>query len=274
MLRVFVDTGSSIKFDEREKLNLEIIPLKILLGEKEYEDGVDLSIDTFYDFLLNTKSFPKTSLPNLEKVKESVENFTKNGDEVLILTISSEISGAHNAIRLLFEDNPKVCVFDTRLAVGGIRLLVEEINRNRNESIDVIVDKLKKLIPRIKILAIPETLEYLMRGGRLSKTEWLLGTVLKIKPVISFKDGKVSVDAKKIGIKNAMKYITTELERLGVDENYPIIASYTYNENNLKDLIAMTNEKYRPLMSKFDNIDPAIAAHWGPNAYGFIFVTK
>ena len=113
-----------------------------------------------------------------------------------------------------------------------------------------------------------------MRGGRLSKTEWLLGTVLKIKPIITFKDGKVCVDAKKIGIKHSMKYIVSELDRLGVDENYPIVASYTYKDQNLKNLIEMTDKKYLPLMSQFDNLDPAIAAHWGPNAFGFIFVTK
>ncbi len=274
MLRVFVDTGSSIKFEEKEKYNVEILPLKILMADEEYLDGVTLSIEEFYNKLFATKKIPKTSLPGLEDVKAQVEKFTNAGDDVLILTISGEISGSFNAIKLLFEDNKKVRVFDSRLAVGGIRILVEEINRNRDKSLDEIEEKLKNLIPRVKILAIPETLEYLMRGGRLSKTEWLLGTVLKIKPIITFRDGKVCVDAKKIGLKHSMKYIVSELDRLGVDENYPIVASYTYKDQNLKNLIEMTDKKYLPLMSQFDNLDPAIAAHWGPNAFGYIFVTK
>jgi DegV family protein with EDD domain len=274
MLRVFVDTGSSIKFEEKEKYNVEILPLKILMADEEYLDGVTLSIEEFYNKLFATKKIPKTSLPGLEDVKAQVEKFTNACDNVLILTISGEISGSFNAIKLLFEDNKKVRVFDSRLAVGGIRILVEEINRNRDKSLDEIEEKLKNLIPRVKILAIPETLEYLMRGGRLSKTEWLLGTVLKIKPIITFRDGKVCVDAKKTGLKHSMKYIVSELDRLGVDENYPIIASYTYKDQNLKSLIEMTDKKYLPLMSQFDNLDPAIAAHWGPNAFGYIFVTK
>lgn len=274
MLRVFVDTGSSIKLDEKEKYNVEILPLKILMADTEYLDGINLSIEEFYTKLFETKKMPKTSLPSLEDVKNQVEKFTNAGDDVLILTISGEISGSFNAIKLVFEDNTKVRVIDSRLAVGGIRLLVEEINKNRDRSLDEIEAKINNLIPRIKVLAIPETLEYLMLGGRLSKTEWLLGTVLKIKPVITFKDGKVCVDAKKMGIKNSMKHIVSELDRLGVDENYPIIASYTYKDQNLKNLIEMTNPKYLPLMSEFDNLDPAIAAHWGPNAFGFIFVTK
>ncbi len=244
------------------------------MADEEYLDGVNLSIEEFYNKLFATKKMPKTSLPSLEYVKEEVEKFTDAGDDVLILTISGEISGSFNAIKLLFEDNKKVRVVDSRLAVGGIRILVEEINKNRDKSLDEIEEKLKNLIPRIKILAIPETLEYLMKGGRLSKTEWLLGTVLKIKPVITFKDGKVCVDAKKIGLRHSMKYIVSELDRLGVDENYPIVASYTYKDQNLKNLIEMTDKKYLPLMSQFDNLDPAIAAHWGPNAFGFIFVTK
>ena len=274
MLRVFVDTGSSIKFDEKEKYNVEILPLKILMADEEYLDGVNLSIEEFYKKLFAIKKMPKTSLPSLEYVKEEVEKFTDAGDDVLILTISAEISGSFNAIKLLFEDNKKVRVIDSRLAVGGIRILVEEINKNRDKSLDEIEEKVKNLIPRVKILAIPETLEYLMRGGRLSKTEWLLGTVLKIKPIITFKDGKVCVDAKKIGLKHAMKHIVSELDRLGVDENYSIVPSYTYKDENLQKLIEMADKKYIPLMSQFDNLDPAIAAHWGPNAFGFIFVTK
>ena len=128
------------------------------------------------------------------------------------------------------------------------------------------------MIPKVKILAIPETLEYLMKGGRLSKAEWLIGTVLKIKPVITFKDGKVRVEAKKIGLKNAMNYIVEKLKTLGVDENYPIIASYTLHTDNLEKLIESSQVNRDNLV--FDDLSFSIASHWGPNAFGFIFVTK
>ena len=274
MLRILVDSGSSIKLDECEKYNVELIPLNILLGEKEYQDGYNLPMEEFYDFLIKQKGFPKTSLPNLVDIQEKVEGYVNQGDDVIILTISSKISGTNNAIKLLFDGNEKVKVLDSEMAVGGMRLIVDEINRNRDKSLDEIEKLVNDLIPRIKIMAIPETLNYLFRGGRLSRVEWLIGSVLMIKPIIGFKNGKVSVIAKKIGLKNGMKYIAEALKNLECDENYDIIASYTYDRKNLDELIAMTDEKYKPQIRVYDNLDPAIACHWGPNAFGFIFVAK
>ena len=274
MLRVFVDSGSSIKQEEKEKYNVEIIPLRFSLGEEEYLDGIDLSIDEFYDKLTNKKLFPKTSLPNLAELEERVNNFIAKGDEVIIITISSGISGTFNAIKNLFVENDKVYVVDSLSAVGGIKILVEEINRNRNQSTEIILEKLNKLIPRIKIMAIPETLDYLFKGGRLSKKEWLIGSILKIKPIISIINGNVKVLSKKIGIKNSMKYVCDGLSLNECDISYPIIPSYTYNRENVDLLISMTDEKYKKYMNDYDNLDPVIAAHWGPNAFGYIFVGK
>ena len=273
MLRLLVDSGASIKKEECEKYNVELIPLKILLGETEYRDGDNLSIDDFYKYLLGKNSFPKTALPDLGEVEEKVNGYTQAGDDVIILTISSKISGWNNAARLLFDGNPKVKIIDSCMAVGGMRLIVDLINKNRDKSLDEIEEKVNELIPRIQIMAIPEKLDYLFKGGRLSRMEWLIGSVLMIKPIIGFKDGKVSVLGKKIGLKSGMKAIADAL-KLGVDEDYDIIASYTYDKKNLDNLIDMTDEEFRPLIRVEDNLDPAIACHWGPNAFGFIFVSK
>ena len=272
MLRVLVDSGCSIKLEECEKYNIELIPLNILLGDKEYLDGINLSMDEFYKFLIDEKGFPKTSQPNLQEIEEKVNKYVGEGDDVVILTISSKISGTNNAIKMLFEGNKKVKVLDSCLAVGGMRLIVNEINKNRNKSLDEIEIEVKKLIPRIKVMAIPETLDYLFRGGRLSRMEWLIGSMLKIKPIIGFKDGKVSVLTKKIGLKSGMKYIAESLKEC--DENYEIIPSYTYDRKNLQMLKDITDKKYFSQMKVEDHLDPAIGCHWGPNAFGYIFVTK
>ena len=274
MLRVYVDSGSSIKMFEKEKYGVEIIPLKILLGDKEYDDGVNLSMEEFYHQLIDNKVFPKTSLPSLVKYEDEINELTQNGDDVIIITISSKISGTYNFIRLLFEDNPKVKVIDSCLAVGGIRLLVDEINKYREKTVEFIVEKVQSLVKRIKIMAIPETLTYLFRGGRLSKTEWIVGSALHINPIITFKEGKVKVDCKKRGLRHGMQYIVESLKRLKCDKNYEIIASYTYDQTNLDKLISMTDEEYLPQIKVHDNLDPAIACHWGPNAFGYIFVTE
>ena len=133
MLKIFVDSGSSIKQDEKEQYGVEIIPLRYLLGETEYQDGIDLTIDEFYDKLINEKLFPKTSLPYLDELEERVTRFTNEGHDVLIISISSGISGTFNAFTTLFAENKKVRVVDSWSAVGGIKILVEEANKMKGD---------------------------------------------------------------------------------------------------------------------------------------------
>ena len=271
MIKVFVDSGSSIKQHEKELYNVELIPLKILINNVEYLDGVNLDINTFYDGLMNSKEFPKTSLPCLETTKKEIMKYVDNGDEVIILTISSGISGTYNAIRLLFENQPKVHVIDTETAVGGIKILVKEINKYIDKTIDFIIKKVNTLKKKIRVFAVPETLKYLHKGGRLSTIGYTSGTLLNIKPVIELRN-TVSVANKTIGIKKAINIIVSKLNNC--DINYPIIPSYTYNDENLNLLIEKTEKKYQDIMIEKDNLDPAIASHWGPNAFGYIYVEK
>ena len=276
MIKVFVDSGSSIKQSEKEKFGVEILPLKIMLGEKEYLDGIDLSMDIFYDALINQNLFPKTSLPSLGETEKQVKSCIENGDDVIILTISSGISGTYNAFKRFFASEPKARVIDSKTAVGGMRILVNEINKYRDKSLDFVEEKLLELIPRIKVVAVPETLDYLQKGGRLSKSAWAVGSLLQLKPLISLDstDGRVKVLGKAMGKRRAMEALAETLKSFDCDENYEIVPSYTYDEKNLDQLIAMTDEKYHAQMTEYDNLDPAIACHWGPSAYGYIFVSK
>lgn len=276
MIRVFVDSGSSIKQNEKEKLGVEIMPLNITLGEKEYIDGVNLSNDEFYHALIEEKIFPKTSLPSLGDAERAVMEYVNNGDEVIILPISSEISGTYNSLKMMFSDCEKVRVIDTKTAVGGIRILVEEINKYRDRAIDFIERKLYDLIPRIRIIAIPDTLEYLYRGGRLSKTALIAGSISKIKPLIGIDSitGKVKSFGKGLGRRRAMQLLTDYLKTERCSKKHSIVPSFTYNKANLEELISMTDKQYHSQMTEFDDLDHAIACHWGPNAFGYIFVAE
>lgn len=270
MIKIFVDSGSSIKQNEKGKYGVEILPLRISFGDKEYLDGVDLSHDEFYELLKNG-NFPKTSLPSLLDAEHDVKKCVDEGYDVIVLTISSGISGTHNALKNLFSNEPKVRVIDSKSAVGGMKLLVLEANKYLNESLDFVEEKINALIPRIKILAVPETLDYLHKGGRLSKAAWAFGTILKIKPIMSLSN-TVKVVGKTIGIKPAMKYLRSELEKC--DLSYPIIPSYTHVHDNLDELIEKTADEYKNVMIEKDDIDLAIAAHWGPGTFAYIFVEK
>ena len=123
MIRIIVDSGSSIKQSEKDMYNVDIIPLKIIFDGKEYLDGIDLSNEEFYDFLMNQNKFPKTSLPCFEDIEKLVNGYIEQGDQVLIITISSKISGTYNALKLFFENQKDVYVYDSLNAVGAISFL-------------------------------------------------------------------------------------------------------------------------------------------------------
>lgn len=274
MIKIFVDSGSSIKPYEAEGLGVTVLPLHITMNGKEYRDGEGLTTEEFYRMLIEDKIFPKTSLPSLAEAEEKVREFTEKGDHVIFLTISSGLSGTYSAISGLFDGDPLVHVIDTKSAVGGIRILVEEINKNIDEPIEDILKMINDLIPRIKVVAVPETLEYLHRGGRLSRSEWKIGEVLGIKPLLGFEDGRVKVFGKVRGVKKAAKALADMLIEWGCDTSYPIIPSYTYNKRNMELLLESTKERYLPAMGEPDDLDHAIACHWGPGAFGYIFVGK
>lgn len=245
-----------------------------MMGDVEYEDGTELSTKDFYKKMQENKnSFPKTSLPYLDRMKEKVEKYTSQGHDVILLSISSKISGACNAYKSTFKDNPKVHVVDTLSVVGGVRILVDVILKNLDKAVDYILNKIDQIIPKIRVIAIPSTLDYLFAGGRLSKKDWLFGSILNIKPIITIKDGRVCVYGKKIGLKNAMKYIVNEYETK-VDENYVTVPSYSYSNENLQSIISMTNDKYKQNFTPQDDICHVIACHWGPGAFGYVFVEK
>lgn len=165
----------------------------------------------------------------------------------------------------------KVSVVDSQTAVGGMKILVHEINKYRDKTLEFVNEKLRKLISKIRVYAVPETLTYLHRGGRLSSVGYAAGTILRIKPIIELRH-KVSVASKTIGLKKAMNFIMSKLSMC--DINYPIVPSYTYNSENLDLMIEKSDKIYKDIMIEKDNLDPAIACHWGPNAFGFIFVSK
>lgn len=274
MLRVIVDSGSSIKQEEKEKYGVEIIPLHINLDGKEYRDGIDLSNDEFYKALTVDKIFPKTSLPSMALVEDMINGYVEAGDEVIYLALSSGLSGTYNTIRMLFEGNDKVRVIDSLSAAGGIRILVEEINKDRSRSLDQIAARLADIIPRMRLLAIPETLEYLYRGGRLSKSGYLIGGMLGIVPIIGIKDGKPIAAGKKRGMKAATQFVLDKMDEFGVDDEHSIVAEYSYTKENITSLTEKLKEEYKEKISAYDDLSPTIASHWGPNAFGFFFVSK
>lgn len=272
MLRIIVDSSASIKREELNQYGADLLPIYVQMGEQTWLDGADLDLHEFYRLLTQEKLFPKTALPSLGYARELVERYTDQGDRVLIIALSSELSGTYQALTMLFEDNPLVTVFDSRMAVGGTRFLVMEARRHDDLPMPELLGRLEALIPRVRLAACPETLDYLLAGGRLSKAAWMVGSLLQLRPVLCFKDGGLGVSVKKRGVKQAMQYIADTVAADGVDPAFGIVASFTYDRTNLDKLMAMTDPALLAHITAYDDVCPTIACHWGPNGFGYVYV--
>ena len=204
MIKILIDTASDITMQEAQELGIDAIPIEVRFGNESFLDGFNLSHKKFFEKLIKGDEFPQTSQINEFRFEEEFKKLTKNGDEVICITLSSKLSGTYNcalAASKSFQD--KVFVVDSLNATIGERILCELALRliKEGKTAKEIVEQLNKQKQRIKLLAVLDTLKYLKKGGRISPLVALTGEVFSIKPVVSVVDGEVKLVGKAIGSK-------------------------------------------------------------------------
>jgi len=278
-LKIITDSSSDYTQDEAQKLGITLLPLTLNYGNKSYKDGIDITKDEFYDLLINQHQYPKTSQPTSDTFEKLFNDAKDANETVLVLLIANSLSGSYANACLAKEkvqyDN--IYVVDSCTTIGGLQILVEHALKLEKEGKDIheIVDALNQLKKRIVVVAIMNTLEYLVKGGRLSNVEGLLGNLLNLKPTIKFKeDGSIAVIGKSFGRIRANIHITKFFKANPADENYPIYYYYSYNQSNLMNLIEKLKKENLYREGKIVNLSPVVGCHIGDNAYALIYVRK
>ena len=164
---------------------------------------------------------------------------------------------------------------DSLSATAGVRLLVSIAKERieQGQSIEAIVSMLEEIKSKIHIFAAVDTLDYLCKGGRLSKTAATIGEMANIKPVITVHEGTVEVAGKRLGINKTISFLAKKLEEFKPDPKYPIYALYTYGEENLQKMIQKLEAKDYPLAHTLQ-LGSVIGTHIGPNAFGICYIEK
>ena len=280
-IKILIDSTSDISIDEAKELGIELIPLKVSFGEKEYLDGVDLLPKQFYEKLIETDKLPKTSQITPDRFLDSYEKLTSDGSRLLVITISSKLSNTYNSAVLASQEyKDKVFVVDSLNAAVGERLLCEYAIRliKQGFDIDLILRKLNKAKHRIKLIAVVGTLEYLKNGGRISKTVAFVGEVLSIKPVIAIQDGEVKLVGKARGSKRANNLLNELISSTkGIDFKMPVGAVYTgLSDATLNKYIEDQRFVWEPYVDEVPKhiVGSTIGTHVGPGALGVAFFEK
>ena len=276
MIRILVD--SSADYELPELKDMEFIPITVTLDEKDYRDGLDLNKNQLYEMLDGTDLFPKTAQPSPAEFADIFEDVKEKGDELICFLLSSALSGTYQSAALAktIAGYDKIYLIDTLNATHGIRLMVEYAQKLIAEGISAteIVEKVEELKPRIRIMAGVDTLEFLCRGGRLSRTVATIGELANLKPVVALSpEGKVEMIGKALGRVKAIGFLMKQLENVDIDPDFPLYTLYSYGTENTEKLEEKIQKAGYSVKSRLQ-IGATIGAHVGSGAFGFTFVAK
>ena len=274
MIRIITDSAADFSPQELEQRNISCIGLKVMFGDTEYEDNVNLTKDRFYELLLAEPQLPKTSQASPQVLMDLFEDVREAGEEAIYICLSSALSGTYQTACMTRDmtEWDGCHVFDGRNATGGQRLLVEYACalRDAGKTAAEILTALEDIRDRIVLFACIDTLEYLYKGGRISQTVYKLGTLANIKPIISIEtDGTIAIPAKAMGMRKGMDILCKHLQN--PDSAFPVYAMYTNNISVAQTLAQkMGGGDDYPIIQ----VGAAIGSHIGPDACGVVYIEK
>lgn len=277
-IRILTDSAADFTKEEYKEYGIEFLPLIVSFGEVDYYDNETLDANEFYQKLVSSNALPKTSQITPFRYEEKLEEMTENGDTVIIITLSSKLSGTYKAACNAALEFKNVYVVDSLSATIGQKLLCKYAAMLVKEGLeaDEIVARLNEKKHTIRIFAAVDTLDYLKKGGRVSAAVALAGNILNLKPIVSLVNGEVKMVGKAIGNRRANKAITDLVAATaGIDYKLPIGTVYAGDKDNLVKFISDSSHLFASIEGLEQClIGPTIGTHVGPGAFGIAYFEK
>lgn len=280
MVRIISDSTCDMIKELQDKYDIQIIPLHILLGEEEYEDGISITPEKIFAWADANKSTPKTSAISMDKAIEVFRPILDAGDEIISFCISETMSTSGNVMRLAAEElnaSDRVHVVNSKNLSNGISILAIEaaLAAKEGKSAKEILEMLDDMIPRIRVSFVVDTLTYLHRGGRCSGLAAMAGSLLKLHPQIVVEDGVMHAEKKYRGQldKASITYVK-DLEE-GLRKADPARMFITHSQDPAKG--PAEAKKFIESLGVFDEIivshvGSVISSHCGPGTLGIIYL--
>ena len=273
--RIIVDSTTELMPEYRERV--KVIPLIVRFGEEEYIDGVTIDHKTFYEKLIESDVLPATSQANPDTFMKAFDEIKAAGESAVVITLSSKLSGTYQSAIIAAEDYDNIYVVDSGTVTIGASILTELALKYLDEGMDAraVAEKLEEDKKKIHIVALVDTLEYLKKGGRISKTVAFAGTLLNIKPVISVTDGEINMLGKARGSKMGNNLLVQEIEKAGgIDFSKPVLLGYSgLSDILLKKYIEDSRHIWDSNLEsvRYTTIGSVIGTHAGPGAIAVAF---
>ena len=278
MIKLMIDSAADIGRDEAAAKGIIMVPMLITIGEEEFYDGVDLSAQRFWEKMVESDVLPKTSLINDFRWEEAFAEHTKGGDELIVITISSKLSGTYESAKRAAENFANsVYVIDSLNACVGERLLCEYAQRliKQGLSAQEIVTELEEKKTKLKVMALLGTLEYLKKGGRISTTVAFAGELISLKPVVGVVNGEVKLLGKAIGSKKGNNLLNKLVQEAGgIDFSMPVATVWSGLDTAMLDkYVADSASLWSGCIASVPKflLGATIGTHVGPGAVGVAF---
>ena len=276
-VRIITDSACDIPPEEARALGIEVLPITVMFGDREYLDGVTLSNRAFFEKLVESDALPHTCQITPFQYGEAFRAAREAGEEAVCLTLSGRLSGCWNSACLAAEDYENVTVVDSENVSIGQRTLALLAARLRDEGLSAaqIAAALEVQKKRVRLLALLDTLEYLKKGGRISPAVAFAGGILSIKPVVAVQKGEVALIGKARGSKNGNNLLTQFIEQSGgIDFSMPYALGYSglsdaLLQKYIRDSEALYKDHVREL--PVCCIGSTIGTYAGPGAVGVAF---
>jgi len=267
-VKIVTDSIGDVPSQAIEELGITIIPLYVHFGNESYRDGIDLTTEQFYDKLRHSEILPTTSVPPLGTFVEAYDRLAEETDEIAVITLSSKLSATYEAALQAMKQMKRKCrveIIDSLTAIMGEGLIVIAAAKaaNSGASLDEVINITHHNVKRADMRIAFDTLEYLKRGGRIGKAQAFLGSMLKVHPILSIKDGEVVPSARERSRAKATDYLYNFATSFSHIEEMAVEDATTPDEvDKLVERLSSRFPKERIYRSK---VSPVVGTHVGPH---------
>lgn len=276
--RIIVDSTADLVPEIEQRVH--IVPLTVHFGQEEYIDGVTIDHKTFYEKLVESDVLPTTSQATPDAFMKEFDKVKEAGEAAVVITLASKFSGTYQSATIAAEDYENIYIVDSSSAAMGSGILVELAFRLLDEGkgaeeIAAILEEEKK---KIVVVALVDTLEYLKKGGRISKAVAFAGGVLNINPVLSVIDGEINMLGQARGSKMGNNLLVQEIDKAGgIDFSKPVLLGYSgISDALLKKYIEDSRHIWEGNLDevRYTTVGSVIGTHAGPGAVVVAFFKK
>jgi len=275
MIKIIVDGSADMPKGWAEQYEFEIVPIPIQIGNETYYQGVDINPDQFYQLVENQENQPKTAAPSPSRIRELIERVAEIGDTVLSINVSGKMSATVRMVQQAAEElkhKINVIPFDSDAGSAVLAIMAREarLRERAGQSLEEIIEALNKIREQVLVVLTLDSLEFAYRSGRVGALQAALTSFLKIKPIITLKEGMLSVSDMVRTRKKSLERIIAKVKDQFGDEPIKVAIVHSQDQDTADLLKEMIENVMNTTETFFTDLSISVAANLGPKTVGIV----